>query len=84
MSWHDVVMISGWRQKNPSVESLLRAIAESLGIKFTGVASSASSPAREMDPASLPDPTASLREAFSKANFPDGIGRIIIPERPKL
>lgn len=82
MSWHDVLMISRWRSKNPPVEPLLRAIAESLGVKFS---SSSSQPAGkslpETDPATIPDPTEDIRAAFAGAKFSAEVGNASIPER---
>lgn len=84
MSWYDVQMISKWRERNPTVEALLRGIAEALGIKFVDSPSAgiSSTPAREVDPKSLPDPTDEIRAALANAVFPDGIGKVILPERP--
>lgn len=83
MTWHDVVMISRWRQKSPPVDLLLRAIAEYLGIKFTDSPSALHTPIREIDPSTLHDPTEEIRKSLANATFPDGIGKLIVPERPK-
>ena len=82
MAWHDVMMIMRWRRKNPPAERLLRAIAESMGYRFSSP-ESAHAPAREIDPKTLPDPTADIRAAFAGAKFPTEVGNLVIPERLK-
>jgi hypothetical protein len=82
MAWHDVMMILRWRRKHPPVDTLLRAIAESLGVRFS-TPESASRPQREIDPKTLHDPTADIRAAFAGAKFAPEVGNLAIPERLK-
>lgn len=82
MAWHDVMMIIRWRRKNPTADRLLKAIAESWGFRFS-TPESASLPSREIDPKTLPDPTADIRAAFASAKFSPEVGNLAIPERLK-
>lgn len=64
MTIFDIIMITKYRQANPSHENLLAMIANWCG------AWKPEQRVQEIDTKSVPDPRQAIREAFKGTNFP--------------